>query len=515
MNQNAESNNHTGIDDMSLYVPNLYFDIKDFATAREMEYGKLSKGLGLLKMAIPDAFEDAATMAANAVADLIEKNNLNPTRIGRLYLGTESALDGSKPTATYILEMLHAKYKDQYGEDCFRNCDVVDLTFACIGAVDALQNTLDWVSNGSDRIGIVVASDFAKYELGSSGEYTQGAGAVALLAKQNPRLLAFEPHWGVATHGVHDFYKPKRKVTKAKLVEEVLHLAALQNGDANVQRILSQLPDTLEVNGVLDSNDADLVLHKDTPVFDGQYSNKCYQDRIGEAYEHLLQQKAKDGSFDKGNDVALFDTWAQLVFHLPYAFHAKRIFSDIFVTELKRTGKWADFVAANAIEEPQRDQFEDEKSYQKALAGFLRAVTKTDGYRTLVKTKIHDGQRASQLVGNMYTASIFLSLMGVLEVEHDKNTALEGQKLGFLAYGSGSKSKVFEATVQPTWKEVVSKFRLFEGLEQREAINENTYLQLHKGAQAAKVKSPHKQFALANIGESGVTVGARYYEWHG
>ncbi len=113
--------------------------------------------------------------------ELILKNNIDPKRIGRIYLGTESALDGAKPTATYALDMLNDYFAPIHGPDCLLHCDVVDLTFACVGAVDALQNTLDWVRAGKDRIGIVVASDIAQYELGSGGEYTQGAGAIALL----------------------------------------------------------------------------------------------------------------------------------------------------------------------------------------------------------------------------------------------------------------------------------------------------------------------------------------------
>ena len=142
-------------------------------------------------MSCPDANEDAATMAANAVRQLIEQNNIHPRQIGRIYVGTESAMDGSKPTASYVLEMLSRYFEPQYGSACFLHCDVVDLTFACIGAVDALQNTMDWVSAGPDRLGIVVGTDVAKYDLASTGEYTQGAGAVALLVKQEPRLIAF------------------------------------------------------------------------------------------------------------------------------------------------------------------------------------------------------------------------------------------------------------------------------------------------------------------------------------
>ncbi|MEL6971594.1 MAG: hypothetical protein AAFO02_15620, partial [Bacteroidota bacterium] len=207
-----------GIDDMAAYFPQLYLPIETLAEERNIEYAKLNKGLGLSAMAVPDAGEDAATMMANAVRELIEKNNLDPSKIGRLYLGTESAIDGAKPTATYALQMLQAYFEPVYGKDCFLNCDVVDMTFACIGAVDALQNTLDWARAKTGRIGIIVAADNAKYELGSTGEYTQGAGAIASLIKANPRLLVIDPDWGVGTRAIYDFYKPLRKVQKADLI---------------------------------------------------------------------------------------------------------------------------------------------------------------------------------------------------------------------------------------------------------------------------------------------------------
>ena len=47
--------------------------------------------------------------------------------------------------ATYAVGAVENKLTDQFGERCFKNCDVVDLTFACIGAIDALENCIDWV----------------------------------------------------------------------------------------------------------------------------------------------------------------------------------------------------------------------------------------------------------------------------------------------------------------------------------------------------------------------------------
>jgi hydroxymethylglutaryl-CoA synthase len=496
-----------GIDDLALYTPKLYLPIKDLAEHRQIEYMKLHKGLGLTHMAIPDVHEDAATMAANAVAELMEKNQLNPSTIGRIYLGTESALDGAKPTATYVINMLLQKFASQYGDDCFRNCDVVDLTFACVGGVDALHNTLDWVRNDEERIGIVVTSDFAKYELASTGEYTQGAGAIAMLIKHQPRLLAINDPIGVGMRSEHDFYKPLRRFSKRQIVEETLKLAEVELSASN---LLERLEGKLEVSGFIDDNDDFLQLHKDTPIFDGPFSNLTYQKRIREAYHHFREQAERKEILKEKESI--LNRWERLIFHLPYAFHAKRVFSELDQEELERQGSWQDFATAHELEAPKQSDFDNSAAYDKAYANYLRAITKTPDYRSMVNEKIEKSQRASSLIGNMYACSIFLALMSSLNADWEENAQLEGKKIGFFGYGSGSKSKVFEAEVQPQWKEVVEQFQLTQKLEDRVAINYDTYEQLHRKRLQKSVSQSNGAFALSGIGEEGVTLGARYYE---
>ena len=494
-----------GIDDMALYVPKLYLAIEELAKQRQLEYAKLNKGLGLVRMAVPDVHEDAATMAANAVKELIDRNQLNPSSIGRIYLGTESALDGAKPTATYMLEMLRRKYRAAYGVDCFQHCDVVDLTFACVGGVDALHNTLDWVRNNPERIGIVVTSDFAKYELESGGEYTQGAGAVAMLIKHQPRLLAIQDNFGVATQGVHDFYKPRRTFSKKQLIEEVLNLAGISHLSAT--DILQQLPNSLQVNGLLEENDDTLELHKDTPIFDGQYSNWTYQNRIREAYLNFCK-KATD-TYQKANYLS---NWERLIFHLPYAFHGKRIASELFMLSLKQAGKW-EAVANSLPEEPLPENYTENDQYQKDRVAFLRAVTKTAVYKQFTKEKLDKAARASSLVGNMYACSIFLALMSSLESDWQEGADLANKPIGFMGYGSGSKSKVFEGTVQAGWEKVVAQFDVFKKIDRCQAIDYPTYEQLHRKQLTNSIIEPNEEFAIERIGTEGTRLGARYYAW--
>ncbi len=415
-----------GIDDMAAYVPALYLDLRDLAEARGIQYEKLANGLGLLKMAFPDVHEDAATMAAEAIAELMEKNGLRPEQIGRVYLGTESALDGAKPTATYAVEMVQQRLGGS-----FRHCDVADMTFACIAATDALENCLDWVAGDEERMAIVVASDFAKYDIGSTGEYTQGAGAVAVLVKWNPRLLVIPRQFGVAMDSVHDFYKPRR------------------------------------------------AQFSETPVFDGPFSNQCYQDRMTEALAHFRQVSGAE-------ETALSDRWERMAFHLPYAFHAKRIFVEAFTKEMMAKGKWS-------------------------TAPDAKSASQTPEYQYFVKSKLEKAQWASSQIGNLYTASIFMALMSTMEADALENSPLEGKKFGFVAYGSGSKSKVFEGIVQPSWQSVASQFGLSQKLDERRALDYKTYNDLHLNQCSSSVHPEEGRFALHSIGENGVVEGARYY----
>ncbi len=496
-----------GIDDFSFYVPSLFLPIDQLAKARDISYEKLQNGLGLKEMAVTDVREDSATMAANAVLDLMHKNDLDPAKIGRLYLGTESALDGAKPTATYVLDMLTDHFADAYGPNCFLHCDVVDLTFACIGGIDALQNSLEWCAAKEFRTGIVVATDSAKYEMGSTGEYTQGAGAVAMLVKRDPRLLAIDPDFGVATRPAHDFFKPKRKVSKQSIIKEVIDmLPNLHSEDYSLDELEEKLTSGLEVNGVLDCNERYLTLHKETPVFDGPYSNESYQARIREALsDYRRRHRIPAGE--------LLDSYAALAFHLPYAYQARRMFSEIYMEELKESDRWEDFIDRNDLDVPCADDYEDREAYITKCSEFLRSVTKTPDYKQFVERFIAPGDWASSRVGNLYSGSVFLSIMAILEHGLKNELDLTGQELLVFAYGSGSKAKVFSAQVRKEWKKITKDFDLSMRLDNREELDYATYEDLHRHKLTENIaKQCEGGFFLADVHEreDGVE-GVRHY----
>ena len=509
-----------GIDDFAIHFPRLYFDMKDFAKFRGADFEKLNKGLGLNAMAIPDAHEDTATMGANAVARLIDRNGLSPSQIGRIYLGTESALDGAKPTATYIIDMLQQRYAKEFGPDSFRNCDVVDMTFACIGAVDALHNTLDWVARGGEReerIGIVVFSDNAKYDMESSGEYTQGAGGGGILIRANPRLLVIPDNWGVSTTPVHDFFKPRREVPVKNVIERVLDLAretgqSFKSGLSD--RMMRNLRGSKMSNDELFAEDT-LKIHRDTPVFDGQFSNRCYMESVKQAFIDFHGKAERSGRLNPKTDPILTEQWKRIIVHLPYAFQGKRMFPDVFRHDRRGTPVWDNIVEEIGVE-PLIEDFEDTPEgmaeFDKANDAYRRAISKTTEFKKFADERIERGQRASSLIGNQYTGSIFLALMSSLECDYDENNAIEGQRIGLCGYGSGAKAKVFEGIIQPQWKEIASRFLLFERLDLRRPILSDDYEALHRGSTTESIIEPSQEFAIVREVNGGLP-GERRYRW--
>lgn len=452
-----------GIDAIDFYIPPIALKIKDLALARNIVPAKLEKGLGLEAMALTDIDEDAASMAANALLRLIQNNALDPHEIGRIYLGTESAIDAAKPTATYAVGIVEEILSTTYGKRCFKNCDVVDLTFACIGAIDAMENCMDWVRAEPHRKAIVIASDIAKYQLESTGEYTQGAGAVAVLISNNPSIIAFDQTIGIGMEHVGDFFKPRRTLTNQNLK------------NTTVQEITN-------------TSKEKIALFFEEPVFDGYYSNECYQKRISEALEHFNSKKQTN----------FLNDWDYLIFHLPYAFQGRRMILDTWLDWLKETDTQSQL--EQEIGTP-KDNFKDWK----------KAASKSKLYQQFISDKIEAGEKASMQIGNMYTASIFMSLLSLLEVSKSQTKNLNGKTIGFLSYGSGSKSKIMEGTLVKNWENRLANFDLFAELKNRTFIDFNTYEKIHNGSITQPILDK-KTIVLTKIEQAENKEGFRVYQ---
>jgi hydroxymethylglutaryl-CoA synthase len=90
------------------------------------------------------------------------------------------------------------------------HCRTYEVKHACYGGTAALMTAADWVraNRTKARHALVIAADIARYALGSPGEPTQGAGAVAMLVGPEPRALFLSEETGVHASNVYDFWRP-------------------------------------------------------------------------------------------------------------------------------------------------------------------------------------------------------------------------------------------------------------------------------------------------------------------
>ena len=190
-----------GIDAIAFHGPQRYVEMAELARARGVDPDKYLLGIGQQQMAVATPCEDTVTMATVAAARALENYDVDPGEIGTLIVGTETGIDHSKPVAVYVHEQLGLA----------PNCRTFETKHACYGAMAGLTSTLDWIAAGRarGRKALVIASDIARYGLNTPGEPTQGAGAVAMVVGESPRLVRLDANtFGDYTRQVMDFWRP-------------------------------------------------------------------------------------------------------------------------------------------------------------------------------------------------------------------------------------------------------------------------------------------------------------------
>ena len=192
------------------------------------------------------------------------------------------------------------------------------------------------------------------------------------------------------------------------------------------------------------------------------------------------------------------------------------MFPDVFRHDRRNLPIW-DSITEEIGPEPMVQDFpqtpEGIEEFERANDLYRRLISKTTEFREFAEQRIEKTQRASSLIGNQYTGSIFLALMSSMESDYLDGTDMGGEKVGLCGYGSGAKAKVFEGEVQGEWKEISSRFELFERLSKRTPIDKTIYESLHRGTRKESVLSPNGEFALVGIGAEGDLEGQRRYAW--
>jgi hydroxymethylglutaryl-CoA synthase len=206
--------NSVGISDIRIHLPKSRIDLDTLVEQRVEENPRLERHLararrttGQRAIRFPSVWEDTATLAASAAHKLITENpQKNVSGLRYLTVGTESGLDHSKPVSSFVEGMLQ-----QSGVDVPESLSSFQVQHACAAGTLSLLSVsaLLQASGRPGESGVVMCSDVARYDVRTTAEITQGAGAVAMLVENDPDLVEIDlGTQGYCSTDVDDFFRP-------------------------------------------------------------------------------------------------------------------------------------------------------------------------------------------------------------------------------------------------------------------------------------------------------------------
>jgi hydroxymethylglutaryl-CoA synthase len=418
-----------GIDAISLSTPRAFLELADLAAARGVPVEKYTNGLGAVRMAIAGRGEDPVTLATDAAARVIDRAGIDPETIGMCAVGTETGIDHSKPIASYVHGLLELP----------RSCRVFDAKHACFGGTAALMAACEWIASGAarGRRALVLCTDIARYALGSPGEPTQGAGAVAMIVSERPRLLEIEVgHTGRYARDVHDFWRP---------------------------------------------------LNRRDALVDGHFSVACYLDAFTGAFEEWRREEAR-----RGCGAAL----TRAVYHVPYPKMARKADRQRATLEglddAAADARFAREVAPSLLFSAEVGNIYTGSLYM-AVASLLH-VEASRGEASRGEASRGEASRgeasrgeASRGEARRVEASRVEASRG--EASRGEASQIEGARIGLFSYGSGCGAELFAARVADGAAAFVRRLALDEPIRDRVRLSFEEYEAIRR-ADAQETPAP-------------------------
>lgn len=192
-------NPSAGIASFGIHLPPLALPVEELARLCGQDPDKYLYGLGCREMALCPPGYGVVDLAVEAARRAIERWDGSLEDIGLIAVGTETALDMSRPLSAWVADKLGLS-------GAVRSYEV---KHACYGGTLALRQALEWKMSGAagDKAALAIAADVALYEPRDPGEPTQGAGAVAMVVDE-PRLAAIDTVSHPWSEPAFDFWRP-------------------------------------------------------------------------------------------------------------------------------------------------------------------------------------------------------------------------------------------------------------------------------------------------------------------
>jgi hydroxymethylglutaryl-CoA synthase len=478
---------------MSLYVPPFRVRLSDWCEWTGNDWNKVKAVVGS-SFRVCGRDENVYTMAANAALRLIVDNQVDPTSVGFFGLGTESSTDNAAG-AVIVRGMLDRALERLGLPRLSRNLEVPEFKHACLGGIYGLKNALRYVAlDGRGRTAIVVSADVAEYERGSTGEQTQGAGAVAMLVEHEPRLFAVDLFraGSASDYRGPDFRKPFARHFTEGYAERTTRPS-------------------------------------DFPVFSGDYSTFSYIDETVHAVENMLSRlDVSAGSY--------YRSVRSLFFHRPYHLMPVRAMSFLYVRGLARGKNHHDELrelcadAQVGFDDVMRETSSSPDLYAHVLSGtsnvdpysatnaVAAVVRKRPSFRDLLAEKMTLGGETVRGLGNLYSAALPAWIASGLEEGALQRLELTGVNMVAVGYGSGDAAEAIPFSPVAGWERAALAVNSARALGDAIDLTQPQYESLHDHRELSGVTyEPKDRFVISRVGtaydKSFQDLGVEYYDY--
>jgi hydroxymethylglutaryl-CoA synthase len=468
-----------GISGIAAFIPPYRVWLNDWCEWTGNQWPKIREVVGR-SFRLRGSQQSVYTMAATAVIRLIDQYDIDPSRIKFLALGTESSTDNSAG-AIIIKGMINEALVSQNKQPLSRSCEVPEFKHACLGGVYAMKGAVRHIAlDGAGDQAIVVCADIAEYPLGSSGEPTQGAGAVAMLVEENPKLLEIDimNSGSASDYRILDFRKPMIRFCSQ---ERKLH-----------QQV------------------------QDFPVFNGKYSTTCYLDETLHALDDMYNKR-------KLNPIEYLRSLQTVFMHRPYRKMPETGLAIAYLFALS-TGDSDDRAeltsycyeagidpvkVINEMQEysPDIKNLANPTDLNNEAFPMTMAIFKifraSRHYRREVLDKMALGSDTMLDLGNLYTAALPAWIAAGIEQALIENIDLTGTEILTLGYGSGDAAEVIPFKVCKGWKDAAKNIQFSKAMSFTIDINKEQYIDLHNGKSLERLNYELKnEFIIERVGNS-------------
>ena len=160
-----------GIVGYGAYVPKFRVKAETIAEVWGESAERIKNGLGILEKSLPAKDEDTITISVQAARNALLRAGIASSKIGAIFVGSESHPYAVKPTAATVIDAIQAGFDTM----------AADTEFACKAGSAAIQMCAGLVKAEMVDYGLAIGADTSQSAPGNALEYSASAGGAAFI----------------------------------------------------------------------------------------------------------------------------------------------------------------------------------------------------------------------------------------------------------------------------------------------------------------------------------------------